>query len=144
MKSVFLFWVLGAVDGHGKNFSLFLEAGGNYRLTPLYDVLSIYPIMAQKQIHPSKVKMAMSVVGTKKKYLWERIHVDNWIRTADACNFSRESMHEIIKDALSSMGEVIEKVQSQLPADFPEHIANPIFSYMQAIKEKCQNDLASE
>jgi len=144
MKSVFLFWILGAVDGHAKNFSIFLEAGNNYRLTPLYDVLSIYPILGAKQIHPSKIKMAMSVVGTKKKYLWERIHVDNWIRTADACNFSTEAMHEIINEVLSSMDDVIEKVKSQLPSDFPAHISEPIFQYMQEIKKKCQNDLVSD
>lgn len=144
MKSVFLFWVLGAVDGHAKNFSIFLEAGNNYRLTPLYDVLSIYPILGAKQIHPSKIKMAMSVVGTKKKYLWERIHVDNWIRTADACNFSTEAMHEIINEVLSSMDTVIEKVKSQLPEDFPAHISEPIFLYMQEIKKKCQDDLVSD
>ncbi|PLX67105.1 MAG: serine/threonine protein kinase [Denitrovibrio sp.] len=144
MKSVFLFWVMGAVDGHAKNFSIFLEAGNNYRLTPLYDVISIYPIIAKKQIHPSKVKMAMSVVGTKKKYLWERIHVDNWIRTADACNFSKEAMHEIINEMLSTIDDVIEKVKSQLPNDFPTHISEPIFRYMQEIKKKCLNDLVSE
>jgi serine/threonine-protein kinase HipA len=143
MKSVFLFWVLGATDGHAKNFSIFLEPEGRYRLTPLYDILSVYPIMAKKQIHPSKVKMAMSVVGTKKNYLWERIHVDNWIRTADACNFSTTAMREIIEDVLGNMDSVIEKVQTQLPSDFPAHISEPIFHYMQEIKKKCVSDLAS-
>jgi len=140
MKSVFLFWVLGATDGHAKNFSIYLEPEGRYRLTPLYDIISIYPLMNKKQIHSSKVKMAMSVVGTKKKYLWERIHVDNWIRTADACNFSKEAMHEIIKDVLSLMDDVIVKVQNQLPEDFPAHISEPIFHYMQEIKKKCLTD----
>jgi serine/threonine-protein kinase HipA len=144
MKSVFLFWVLGATDGHAKNFSIFLEPEGRYRLTPLYDIISIYPLMAKKQIHSSKVKMAMSVVGTKKKYIWERIHVNNWIRTADACNFSTEAMHEIIQNVLTSMDNVIEKVQSQLPAAFPAHISEPIFHYMQEIKKKCLNDLVTE
>ena len=39
-KTQILYWLLCAIDGHAKNFSLFLEAGGGYRLTPRYDVLS--------------------------------------------------------------------------------------------------------
>ena len=35
-----LFWLLAAIDGHAKNFSLFVLQGGRYRMTPLYDVLS--------------------------------------------------------------------------------------------------------
>ena len=29
-----LFWMLRAIDGHAKNFSLFLNPGGRYQLTP--------------------------------------------------------------------------------------------------------------
>lgn len=58
-----LFWLLAAIDGHGKNFSIFLEKGGRFRLTPLYDIISAYPVMgsALHQIHPRKLKMAMAV-----------------------------------------------------------------------------------
>eukprot|EP00952_Eustigmatos_sp_NYUAD-ZCMA_P002991 13029-Eustigmatos_ZCMA.PRE.1 len=40
-----LFWMLCATDGHAKNFSLAIGAQGSYRLTPLYDVLSAYPLL---------------------------------------------------------------------------------------------------
>ena len=49
-KTNFLFWVLGAIDGHAKNFSLFIEPEGKYRLTPLYDIMSAYPLIAKKQL----------------------------------------------------------------------------------------------
>ena len=39
------FWLMAATDGHAKNFSIFLGPGGVFRLTPLYDVLSMWPIM---------------------------------------------------------------------------------------------------
>ena len=44
MQAQVLFWLLAATDGHAKNFSLFIEAGGSYRLTPFYDILSMYPV----------------------------------------------------------------------------------------------------
>ena len=33
-----LFWMLAAIDGHAKNFSLHLLPQGRYRLTPFYDM----------------------------------------------------------------------------------------------------------
>jgi serine/threonine-protein kinase HipA len=42
-KSQILFWLIGATDGHAKNFSVFLKPGGRYSLTPFYDVLSAQP-----------------------------------------------------------------------------------------------------
>ena len=34
MKAQIVFWLLAAIDGYAKNFSIFLTPGG-YRLTPL-------------------------------------------------------------------------------------------------------------
>lgn len=39
VKAQMLVWMLAATDGHAKNFSIHLERGGGYRLTPFYDVL---------------------------------------------------------------------------------------------------------
>jgi serine/threonine-protein kinase HipA len=43
MKTQIVFWLLSAIDGHAKNFSVFLTPGG-YKLTPLYDVMSAAPL----------------------------------------------------------------------------------------------------
>jgi serine/threonine-protein kinase HipA len=42
-KSQILFWLMGATDGHAKNSSIFLLPGGRFRLTPIYDVLTVQP-----------------------------------------------------------------------------------------------------
>jgi serine/threonine-protein kinase HipA len=60
-KTQILFWLLAAIDGHGKNFSVFLEAGNRYRMTLLYDILSAYPLMSKKGLQRQKIKMAMSL-----------------------------------------------------------------------------------
>jgi len=46
-KAQVLFWMLRAIDGHAKNFSLFLNPGGRFQLTPLYDVLSAWPVIGR-------------------------------------------------------------------------------------------------
>ncbi|KKO44965.1 hypothetical protein WG68_12535 [Arsukibacterium ikkense] len=33
----------GATDGHAKNRSIYIEQQDQYRLTPLYDILSAFP-----------------------------------------------------------------------------------------------------
>jgi Uncharacterized protein related to capsule biosynthesis enzymes len=62
-----IFWMLGATDGHAKNFSIFLQAGGAYHLTPFYDVLSAYPVMGKgaNMLSPFKAKLAMAVRSKK-------------------------------------------------------------------------------
>ncbi len=58
-KAQILFWLLGATDGHAKNFSIFIGPGGSYRLTPLYDVLTTQPILDRKQVNRKHMKLAM-------------------------------------------------------------------------------------
>jgi serine/threonine-protein kinase HipA len=39
-----MFWLLGATDGHAKNFSISLQTRSRFRLIPLYDaVMSVPP-----------------------------------------------------------------------------------------------------
>src|SRR5580704_3929541 len=70
LRAQLLFWMLAATDGHAKNFSIRLLPQGRYRLTPLYDVLSAWPIAGSlhNQLHPKKIKLAMSLRGTKTRH----------------------------------------------------------------------------
>ena len=55
-KAQVLFWMLRAIDGHAKNFSLFLKPGGRFQLTPLYDVLSAWPCLLYTSPSPRDVE----------------------------------------------------------------------------------------
>jgi serine/threonine-protein kinase HipA len=50
MKTLIAVWLLGATDGHAKNFSIFLSPGGRFAATPIYDVLSAEPSRALPRI----------------------------------------------------------------------------------------------
>ncbi len=138
MKSVFLFWMLGAIDGHAKNFSIHIEAQGRYRLTPLYDVISAYPLVAKKQIEQQKLKMAMSLKGKNRHYLWNNIQPRHWFAMAERCQFPAIVMQEIIDEACDTVDSVINQVSKILPPHFPPHIAKPIFSGMRLIRDRCK------
>lgn len=49
LKAQLIFWLLGATDGHAKNFSVFLHPGGRFGMTPLYDVMSAQPALDAHQ-----------------------------------------------------------------------------------------------
>ncbi|MFV2498848.1 HipA domain-containing protein, partial [Escherichia coli] len=53
--------LIGATDGHAKNFSVFSQAGGSYRLTPFYDIISALPVLGGTGIHISDLKLAMGL-----------------------------------------------------------------------------------
>jgi serine/threonine-protein kinase HipA len=74
-KAQLVFALLAATDGHAKNFSIRILAGGRFQLTPLYDVLSAWPIVGKKanEIPLEKVKLAMAMPGGKPHYLLKSI-----------------------------------------------------------------------
>lgn len=67
LKAQLVFWLIGASDGHAKNFSVFLSPGSSYRMTPLYDILTAQPALHARQIECKQMKMAMSV-GSSRHY----------------------------------------------------------------------------
>jgi serine/threonine-protein kinase HipA len=136
MKSVFLFWILGAIDGHAKNFSINIESQGRYQLTPLYDVISAYPIAAKRQLEWQDLKMAMAVKDKNRHYLWQKIQIRHWLATADLCQFSVSLMQNIIDDVFDNMENVISQVSTLLPNNFPQQITDAIFSGMRQVKKR--------
>ncbi|TDQ28019.1 type II toxin-antitoxin system HipA family toxin [Phyllobacterium brassicacearum] len=68
MHANIIFWMLGATDGHAKNFSIYLSPGGRFRMTPLYDVMTAQPSLDANRVPRNKFKLAMSV-GTQSMTL---------------------------------------------------------------------------
>ena len=136
MKTVFIFWLLGAIDGHAKNFSIFLNPKGAFQLTPVYDVISAYPLLAKNQIAKQKLKMGMSVRGKSVHYEWNKIQLRHWLSTAKFCRFPEKEMTRIIESTLDPIDLVIQNVSSKLPKDFPHDISNPIFEFLAKMKLK--------
>ena len=135
MKAQLIFWMLAAIDGHAKNFSIFHLAGGLYRLTPLYDVISVHPLVAARQIDRQRVSMAMAVHGKSHHYRWDMISRRHWLDNARKCRFSFEEMDLIIDECCDRLEGVIEQVGGMLPHGFPEGIASSIFAGLQGARD---------
>ena len=121
------FWLLCGIDGHAKNFSLFIEAGGSYRMTPRYDVLSAYPVLGHgpNKLSPNKVRMAMAVFGKNRHYQWEEISPRHFIQTGTHCGLG-ESSASIVRSMAEATPKVIQDVMASLPSDFPESVGETI------------------
>ena len=96
IKAQLIFWLLAAIDGHGKNFSIFLTPEG-YEMTPLYDVISAYPYFGQGNIQSQKIKMAMKVHGKNSHYRWHDIMLRHWYSNAKHLRFAPSFMDSILK-----------------------------------------------
>ena len=118
---------MAAVDGHARNFSLFIGRGGSFRLTPLYDVISAYPILGhgRNRLAPEKAKMAMAVRGRGRQYLWDRISRRHWLDMAAATGMAGE-ISGILEELRERLPEALREVADGLPPDFPAAIADPI------------------
>lgn len=122
LRAQLLFFLLAATDGHAKNFSLHLLAGSRYRLAPLYDVLSAWPVAGPRanQIHPKKLKLAMALHGASKHYRLDEIRRRHFAETARRCQVS--TMDAILEEVVARTPGAIDAVAGQLPAGFPARV----------------------
>lgn len=120
-KSQILFWLMGATDGHAKNFSIFLLPGGRFRLTPFYDVLSVQPGIDAGQIEKKAFKLAMSV-GNSRKYRVGDIHGRHFVETAKEAGLGRSLVSKAIDEIRTRSTKALDSVAVMLPAKFPEAI----------------------
>lgn len=128
LKTQIVFFLLAAIDGHAKNFSIGWRPSG-FSLSPLYDVLSAQPIIDSGKYPFEKLKMAMAV-GKNRHYRIREIHKRHFLQTAKICRFDQAELNRIIDDCVDSLESVIEKVRSELNKDFPVQIAESVFAGM--------------
>lgn len=135
------FWLLAATDGHAKNFSVFLNAGDTYRLTPLYDVLSAWPIIGNgpNQISPRRAKLAMALRGKNAHYHLHEIHTRHW--QALALQSGVPDAFDQMVGLVLQVPHALQLVAEQLPPGFPQSVFTAIRRGMLAQAEKFIDEL---
>ncbi len=127
-KAQVLFWMLAATDGHAKNFSLFHEKDGMYCMTPIYDVLSVWPIIGKGSSHLSwhDAKLAMAFRTKNTHYKLKDISLRHFFDVADKLGLGDE-VGEMINDLMMATPKVLKDVEAMLPKGFPSEVVEPIF-----------------
>ncbi|AZV80983.1 type II toxin-antitoxin system HipA family toxin (plasmid) [Parasedimentitalea marina] len=121
------FWMIGATDGHAKNFSVFLSPSG-YELTPLYDILSAEPALAQKQITHRQMQLAMAVRGESRYYRIDQIVPRHFHSTAKRAGLGETLAGRAFDQIIGAGQGAIDAVRDALPVGFPEGVSKPIFA----------------
>ena len=109
LKAQLLFWLLAATDGHAKNFSIFLLPGGRYRLTPLYDVRSAWPVTGPGPNHLDyeQLRLAMALRGKNTHDRLRDIQRRHFNDTAQKCGLGPD-METVIDEVLSRVAGALE------------------------------------
>ncbi len=125
LKAQLIFWLIGATDGHAKNFSVFLSPGGSYRMTPLYDILTAQPALNARQIERKQMKMAMSV-GNSRHYRFDQIHGRHFVQTAMRSGMSKKRATAIVEEIAAGAPKALESANANLPKDFTSSIVDTV------------------
>jgi serine/threonine-protein kinase HipA len=120
-----VFWLMGATDGHAKNFSVFLRPGGRFQLTPLYDVISAQPSVDSKQILWKHLRLAMSF-GTKPHYAIRQVAPRHFFQTADKAGIGKDVVPSIIEELRANVEAALDRVNADLSSGFPAKLADSI------------------
>jgi len=113
-KAQILFWLIGATDGHAKNFSIFLKPGGGFELTPLYDVLTVQPGVDRRQVRLKQFKLAMAL-GANSHYRVRDIHGRHFLETGRAIGLSRAAVETIFGEIHDEFEQAFRAAERVLP-----------------------------
>ncbi len=126
------FWLLAATDGHSKNFSIHLQPGGAFSLTPLYDVLSAWPVIGRgaNRISLQEARLAMAVAGRNKHYRLQEIQARHWHDLA--IRVGGLDLWHRVQHLVDHAPAALDSVAAELPTDFPEMVTSRIRAGMEA------------
>lgn len=132
-----VYWLLAAIDGHAKNFSLALLPGAAFSLTPVYDVLSAHPIVEAGGLHEKELSMAMALEGTNRHYKWLEIRPRHLLESARRAGIAARLVERAIDRVLARVPVVIQEVDKDAEA-IDARIGQPILKRMASAAERFQ------
>lgn len=146
LQMLFFNYLTAATDAHAKNYSLMLDASGNHRLAPMYDVASIAPYIDRAQWNLKPPKLAMSIGGENRIGYLTANHLRKMV---EQCGLERVGIAEdecvkqlvfyadIIPEKLSGIFNDLEDTQSDLSAkELRFYMEEPIAVLCKRAKER--------
>ncbi|MFP4686898.1 MAG: HipA domain-containing protein [bacterium] len=146
-----LFWLLGATDGHAKNFSIQYNnrdnqlPGNAYHLAPLYDILSEAPrkyrheSAGRSQMYSSEstyypLRLAMSVGAEpdleKRCFLIDKLSPEDFIEMSSVTNLTRDEIQSIFVGLDQKIDKAIQHTMDDLPDGFPSFVSEQISNHV--------------
>ena len=108
MRACAFNYVIEGVDAHGKNYSLLMEAGGRFRLAPLYDIISALPYDRE-----TYNRLAMAVGGERKH---GKIYPSHWEKAAAESRYDEAKAVQHVREYISALPDAAQRVLEQCRA----------------------------
>ena len=126
------FWLMGAPDGHAKNYSIFLQRGDTFITTPLYDALSIFPYVGDgaNQFHWRKVGPAMALRSKNVHWHFYDTLPRHWY--ALAMKVGGPLVWEAMVQLVQRVDPALDRIARTLPHDFPPRMWETISQGMRS------------
>ncbi|EOV4647993.1 MULTISPECIES: HipA domain-containing protein [Vibrio] len=141
-KFMVLQCLLGATDGHLKNFSVHIAPGGHYQLAPFYDLLSAYPAVSATGLNRRKLKLAMGLKASRGyKYHINKICLRHIEQTADQFGISNANCHEIVSAFLAQFSSALSSIDHRFPEKEFSLVKDAIFQHATKIVEKLNKSI---
>ncbi|EHH1093687.1 HipA domain-containing protein [Vibrio alginolyticus] len=141
-KFMILQYLIGATDGHIKNFSVHIEPGGHYQLTPFYDLLSAYPAVGAKGLNKRKLKLAMGLKASKGyKYHISKICLRHIEQTASQFGIRNDECHEIVSGFLAHFSNALSLIDKRFPEKEFAFVKDAIFQHATETVDKLNRSI---
>jgi serine/threonine-protein kinase HipA len=126
------FWLMAATDGHAKNYSIFLQPGDSYVMTPLYDILSMWPYFGAgpNRFNRKQAGLAMAMRAKNAHYKLETIQPRHWHQLA--MKHGGPAVWEAMQALVERVEPTLTAVEDRLPKGFPGHTWEAIATGMRA------------
>ena len=131
LRAQIVFWLLAAIDGHAKNYSLRLLPGSGFRLAPLYDIVSVQPALASGELPTDEAMMSLTV-GDAGLRVVECIEPRHFVETARAAGVPARVLRSLFSELIEIRAGAFETVREGLPDDFPHAMEVAIFDTITA------------
>ena len=131
LRAQVVFWLLAAIDGHAKNYSLRLLPGSRFRLAPLYDIVSVQPAFSGGEL-PADEAMVSLAVGDAGLRVVDRIGPQHFVETARAAGVPARVVRGLFAELIETRARAFEAVREGLPDDFPHAMEAAIFDAITA------------
>ncbi|WP_103334866.1 type II toxin-antitoxin system HipA family toxin [Pseudotabrizicola formosa] len=117
------YFLIGASDGHAKNFSLRLGRQGRFSLAPLYDILSVAPVVRAGRLQRKRYRLAMSVDG---HYGVDEIVPRHFESEGRAAGLPKGRALELLQDVTDQLGPALERAMVAVGTQVPQSVSDPI------------------
>jgi serine/threonine-protein kinase HipA len=124
-RAQIFYYLIGASDGHAKNFSLQLGRRGRFRLAPLYDILSVAPVVHAGRLQRKRYRLAMSIDG---HYGIDEIVPRHFEAEGRPSGLPRGRALELLTEMADRLGPALERSKLDLTDQVPDAVSAPITS----------------